>query len=120
MVNKKLKYGLVGLFFSLMIFFGFSLFYKVQNVIVGNVVETNQTQIIQVEKNNKINVWKGANFSFKYNNKKLEFKIANYYIENNSYFITLNKYLVIENNIYNLFINTNKEILLLYILDNIF
>lgn len=120
MVDNKLKYASIAMSFSLIGLVAFALLYQVQDTELCQIVETNSNQLVQLSNNTKINIFKGGRFDFKYNNKNLSFKISNYYKENNFYYLTLNKYLVIENNIYNLLVNTDKQMLITYVFKSIF
>lgn len=115
-----LKISLISLFFIFFIFIGVSFGYSIENIQLCNILELNGNQLIKINKNANIDIYKGRLIKAKYNNKNLSFYINSFYIENNSYYLSLNRYINLENQITSLYIKEKKTSLFVFIFNNIF
>lgn len=117
---NNVKVALLSLLFIFFVFIGVSFGYSIENIQLCNILEFNGNQLIRINKNSNIDIYKGKLIKTKYNKKNLSFYINDFYVENNSYYLTLNRYISLENQITNLYIKENKESLFWFLFKNIF
>lgn len=117
---NSIKIVLISLFFIFFLFIGVSFGYSVENLELCNILEFNGNQVIRINKTTNIDIYKGKLIKAKYNNKSLSFYINDFYIENNSYYLTLNRYITLENQLTNLYVKEKNTPLFIFIFKNIF
>ena len=118
--HKKRLYSFVGLFFCIFLFIGLSLGVSIEDKLICNIVHIDNQQIIQTKIKNNLQISVNSKILIVYNNKKFYATVKNFYYENNWYFIFLDRYINIENNLFQLYISQGKNSILVFIFKNIF
>lgn len=103
-----------------MVFLGISFGCQIQNKVLGNIYELNSEQFIQLNKTDSLHLYINQRIGFEYNNKKIYSNI-NVIQENDNYrFIFIDQYLQVDNNVFEIYLLTQKEPIILYIFKMIF
>lgn len=119
-LKDKVKFFGVSSFILIIfiLLFGFS--YPVDKYIIGNIVESNKIQLIQMVGIKKDYFAVGQDITINYNFNNYKVHINDIIYDENITFLHLNAYIKISNDITTLKYKTGSEKLLFYIINNVF